>query len=115
PPLASERLEECRNGKLALQLKSPWRDGTTHILMEQSELIERLVPLIPPPRAHQVRYHGALAPARACATGSFPGSSYSRLAASWREADLVGQRRPLASLGISTTNFFSSDPCRSVV
>jgi len=30
--------------------------------MERSELIQRLVPLIPPPRAHQVRYHGILAP-----------------------------------------------------
>jgi hypothetical protein len=30
--------------------------------MERSELIEPLVPLIPPPRAHQVRYHGILAP-----------------------------------------------------
>jgi hypothetical protein len=62
PPLASDRLEECRDGRLALRLKSRWRDGTTHILMERSELIERLVPLIPPPRAHQVRYHGILAP-----------------------------------------------------
>lgn len=30
--------------------------------IERSELIDRLVPLIPPPRAHQVRYHGILAP-----------------------------------------------------
>jgi Putative transposase len=30
--------------------------------MEQYELIDRLAPLIPPPRAHQVRYHGILAP-----------------------------------------------------
>jgi len=30
--------------------------------MERSELIDRLVPLVPPPRAHQVRYHGILAP-----------------------------------------------------
>jgi hypothetical protein len=29
--------------------------------MEPHELLERLVPLIPPPRAHQVRYHGVLA------------------------------------------------------
>jgi hypothetical protein len=43
-------------------LKTRWRDGTTHILMERSELLDRLVPLIPPPRAHQVRYHGILAP-----------------------------------------------------
>jgi hypothetical protein len=62
PPLASERLEARPDGRLALRLKTRWRDGTTHILMERSELIERLVPLIPPPRAHQVRYHGILAP-----------------------------------------------------
>jgi hypothetical protein len=43
-------------------LKIRWRDGTNHILMERSELIDRLVPLIPPPRAHQLRYHGILAP-----------------------------------------------------
>jgi len=61
PPIASERLEECGDGVLTLRLKTPWRDGTTHILMKRAELIERLVPLIPPPRAHQVRYHGILA------------------------------------------------------
>jgi hypothetical protein len=62
PPLANERLEELPDGRLALRLKTRWRDGTSHLLMERSELIERLVPLIPPPRAHQVRYHGILAP-----------------------------------------------------
>ena len=30
--------------------------------MERRDLIDRLAPLIPPPRAHQVRYHGILAP-----------------------------------------------------
>jgi hypothetical protein len=62
PPLASDRLEESPDGRLVLRLKTRWRDGTSHILMERSELIDRLVPLIPPPRAHQVRYHGILAP-----------------------------------------------------
>jgi hypothetical protein len=62
PPLAGERLEERPDGRLTLRLKTRWRDGTTHILMERSELTERLAPLIPPPRAHQVRYHGVLAP-----------------------------------------------------
>jgi hypothetical protein len=63
PPLAQERLEERSDGSLALRLKTRWRDGTTHILLETRELIERLVPHIPPPRANQVRYHGILAPA----------------------------------------------------
>ena len=62
PPLAHDRLEVTPDGRLALRLKTRWRDGTTHILMERHELLERLVPLIPPPRAHQVRYHGVLAP-----------------------------------------------------
>jgi hypothetical protein len=62
PPLANDRLEQHPDGRLTLRLKTRWRDGTTHILMERSELIERLVPLIPAPRAHQVRYHGILAP-----------------------------------------------------
>jgi hypothetical protein len=59
PPLANDRLEEHPDGRLLLRLKTRWRDGTTHVLMERSELIDPLVPLIPPPRAHQVR--------RACA------------------------------------------------
>jgi len=66
PPLALDRLEALPDGHLAYRLKTRWRDGTTHIVMERRELLERLAPLIPPPRAHQVRYHGVLAP---CASG----------------------------------------------
>ena len=43
--------------------------------MERSELIERLVPLIPPPRAHQVRYHGILAPCASQRDWIVPGSA----------------------------------------
>ena len=66
PPLALDRLEALPDGRLAYRLKTRWRDGTTHVLMERHELLERLAPLIPPPRAHQARYHGILAP---CASG----------------------------------------------
>ena len=66
PPIAIDRLEALPEGRLAYRLKTRWRDGTTHVLMERHELLERLAPLIPPPRAHQVRYHGLLAP---CASG----------------------------------------------
>ncbi len=66
PPLALERLEEMHDGRLACRLKTRWRDGTTHVVRERTELLERLAPLVPPPRAHQVRYHGVLAP---CASG----------------------------------------------
>ena len=48
-PLALERLEALPDGRLSYRLKAQWRDGTTHILMERHELLERLAPLIPPP------------------------------------------------------------------
>ncbi len=37
-------------------------DGTTHIVLSAHELIEKLAALVPPPRAHLIRYHGVLAP-----------------------------------------------------
>lgn len=47
---------------LALALKTPWSDGTTHLLLSPQELIEKLAALVPPPRLNLVRYHGVLAP-----------------------------------------------------
>ena len=37
-------------------------DGTTHLIFEGVELIGRLVALVPPPRSHQIRFHGVFAP-----------------------------------------------------
>ncbi len=62
PPVATERLERLEDGCLIYRLRHRWRDGTTQIVFEPHELLERLVPLIPAPRAHLVRYHGVLAP-----------------------------------------------------
>ena len=43
-------------------MRHRWRDGTTGMLFEPGELIEKLVALVPAPRGHLVRYHGVLAP-----------------------------------------------------
>jgi len=45
-----------------LQLKSPYKDGTAHIVMEPLEFMERLAALVPRPRLHLIRFHGVLAP-----------------------------------------------------
>jgi hypothetical protein len=45
-----------------LQLKSLWRDGTTHIVMSPLELMQRLAALVSRPRLHLIRFHGVLAP-----------------------------------------------------
>jgi hypothetical protein len=62
PPVATERLSRLPDGRLLYRLKHRWRDGTTHVLYEPGELVEKLAALVPPPRFHLVRYHGILGP-----------------------------------------------------
>ncbi|HEY5645241.1 MAG TPA: transposase, partial [Pseudomonadales bacterium] len=61
PPVATERLSELGDGRLLYELRHRWKDGTTHVVFEPLELIDRLAALVPPPRFHTVRYHGVLA------------------------------------------------------
>jgi hypothetical protein len=59
-----ERLEPHADGRRVLyRFKRPWRDGTTHVVMDPLELLEKLAALVPAPRAHLTRYAGVLAPA----------------------------------------------------
>jgi hypothetical protein len=62
PPVATERLSRMADGRLLYRLKHRWRDGTTHVVFEPGELVEKLAALVPPPRFHLVRYHGVLGP-----------------------------------------------------
>ena len=62
PAIANERLKEDAAGNVVLQLKSPWRDGTTHLRMTPLEFMQRLAALVPRPRLHLTRFHGVLAP-----------------------------------------------------
>jgi hypothetical protein len=61
PPLAKERVEALPDGRVRIQLKRAWSDGTTALELSRLELVERLMALVPPPRANQVHYHGVLA------------------------------------------------------
>ncbi len=62
PPLASGRLRFLASQRLCFALKTPWSDGTSHLLLSAMELLEKLAALVPPPRLHLLRYHGVLAP-----------------------------------------------------
>ncbi len=44
------------------QLKTAYRDGTTHIVLDPLDLMARLAALVPPPRMHLTRFHGVFAP-----------------------------------------------------
>jgi len=62
-PFSQERLSELPDGRLAYRLKRPLGDGRQTLLLQPTELLRRLATLVPPPRAHLVRYHGVFAPA----------------------------------------------------
>ena len=62
PALANERVQCNSAGQVVLKLKTPWHDGTTHIVMSPLEFMQRLAALVPRPRLHLIRFHGVLAP-----------------------------------------------------
>jgi Putative transposase len=49
-------------GQVRCTLKTPYRDGTTHVIFEPLDFMARLAALVPPPRVHLTRYHGVFAP-----------------------------------------------------
>jgi Putative transposase len=61
-PIAQERLTRTADGRVLLTLKAERSDGTTHLLFEPIELLERLAALTPRPRINLVLHHGVLAP-----------------------------------------------------
>jgi hypothetical protein len=61
-PLAEDRLTLSASGQVRDGFKTPWRDGTTHVVLEPLDFIARLAALVPPPRRHLTRYHGVFAP-----------------------------------------------------
>jgi hypothetical protein len=50
------------DGRIVVALKRAWADGTSHVVLEPLELLEKLAALTPRPRINLVLYHGVLAP-----------------------------------------------------
>ena len=47
---------------MTLKLKTSWKNGAIHIVLEPLEFMQRLAALMPRPRLHLTRFHGVLAP-----------------------------------------------------
>jgi len=80
PPVAQDRLRRMGDDRILLTLKTPWADGTRHLIFAPMELLEKLAALTPRPRINLIIYHGVLAPharwrARAVAYGALPGTA----------------------------------------
>ena len=56
PALANERVQTNAAGQVVLKLKTPWRDGTTHLVMSPLKFMQRLAALVPRPRLHLIRF-----------------------------------------------------------
>jgi hypothetical protein len=62
PPFAQERLRLRSDGRVALELKMAWRDGTRELVFEPLEFLERLAAMTPRPETNLLICHGVLAP-----------------------------------------------------
>ena len=60
--VASSRLSELPDGRFAYDMKRALPDGRRKLVMTGVELLEKLVPLIPPTYANLTRFHGVFAP-----------------------------------------------------
>lgn len=58
PAISEKRLSLTPNGNIRYQLKTPYRDGTSHVIFEPLDFIARLAALVTPAkrgRGNQVR------------------------------------------------------------
>jgi len=98
--LGQERLRVSSNGQVVLDLRRRWADGTTQLVFDPVEFLERLAARVPRPRINLILYHGVLAPRAAWRQAVVPAtvdddSSVCR----W------GTRRPPPEPGGGRTNF----------
>jgi hypothetical protein len=62
PALSQARLSLTAGGHVRYELKTPYSDGTTHVLFEPLDFLARLAALVPKPRINLTRFHGVFAP-----------------------------------------------------
>jgi len=83
PAISEQRLSMTQHGKVRYELKTPYRDGTTHVFFDPVDFIGKLAALIPPPRLNLTRFFGVFAPnsnLRAQVTPSQRGKNSPKLA-----------------------------------
>jgi hypothetical protein len=62
PAVSEKRLSLLDDGRIRYELKTPYRDGTTHVIFEPLDFLARLAALVPKPRVNLTRFHGVFAP-----------------------------------------------------
>jgi hypothetical protein len=62
PAVSEKRLSLTTSGNIRYQLKTPYQDGTTHVIFEPLDFIARHAALVPKPRVNLTRFQGVFAP-----------------------------------------------------
>ena len=62
PAIAEQRLSLASNGNVMVALKTPYDDGTSHVVLSPMEFVGRLAALVPRPRINRTRFHGVFSP-----------------------------------------------------
>jgi Putative transposase len=95
PAVAEKRLSLTPNGNVRYQLKTPYRDGTTHVIFVPVDFIAKLAALVPKPGVNLTRFHGVFAPNskhRALVTPAKRGKGNKPKAADGQEEQMPVQR-----------------------
>ena len=66
PAVPGKRLSLASSGKARYELKTPYRNGTTHVIFEPVDFIVRFAALVPKPRVNLTRFYGAFSPNSRC-------------------------------------------------
>ena len=62
PAVSEKRLSLTSTGNIRYQLKTPYSDGTTHVIFDPLDFIAKLASLVPKPKVYLTRFHGVFAP-----------------------------------------------------
>ncbi len=73
PAIAEQRLSLASNGNVIVALKTPYDDGTSHVVLNPMEFMGRLAALVPKPRVNLTRFHGVFSPRSKLRAHAVPG------------------------------------------
>ena len=62
PAISEQRLSLAGNGNVIVALKTPYDDGTSHVVLSPLEFMGRLAALVPKLRVNLTRFHGVFSP-----------------------------------------------------
>ena len=84
PAISEKRLSLTPNGNIRYELKTPYLDGTTHVIFEPLDFIARLAALVPKLRMNPLSFHGVFA------TDSNYRENVTRAAVEWPLRTILG-------------------------